>query len=76
MACGGINDQNVQAIIEQTGVRQIHVGLRTLVASAMRYKNENISMGILKGYEYQRYVVLEDRVKRLLRAASGHGTAN
>lgn len=76
MACGGIDDQNVQTIIEQTGVRQIHVGLRTLVASPMRYRNENISMGILKGYEYQRYVVLEDKVERLLRAASGHGTAD
>jgi copper homeostasis protein len=76
MACGGINDQNVQAIVRQTGVGEIHVGLRTPTASPMHYKNDNISMGTLKGHEYQRFVVLEDRVERLLRAASGCGAGN
>jgi copper homeostasis protein CutC len=76
MACGGIDDQNVQAIVEQTGVREIHVGLRTPIASPMRYRNDNISMGTLKGLAYQRFVVLEDKVERLLRAASGRGASN
>ncbi len=74
MACGGIDDQNVRVIVEKTGIREIHVGLRTPIASAMRYMNENISMGTLKGGEYQRFVVLEDNVARLLRAASGLST--
>ena len=76
MACGGIDDQNVQAVVKQTSVREIHVGLRTLIASSMRYKNDDISLGTLKGYEYQRFVVLEERVERLLRAASAHGAGN
>jgi copper homeostasis protein len=71
MACGGIDDQNVQGIVKQTGVQEIHVGSRTLVNSPMRYRNDNISMGTFKGQEYQRFVVMEDRVGRLLRAASG-----
>ncbi len=72
MACGGIDEQNVQAVLEKTAVREVHVGLRTPVVSLMRYRNENISMGILEGNEYQRYIVLEDKVARLIRAASGH----
>ena len=69
MAAGGINDQNIEAVIKQTGVREIHVGLRTSVASPMLFVNESISMGTIKGQEYQRFVVTEDSVKRLIRAA-------
>jgi copper homeostasis protein len=74
MACGGINHQNVQEVVERTAVREIHVALRTPAASPMRYRNENISMGTLEGDEYQRYIVLEDSVARLIRAASAHDT--
>jgi len=69
MAGGGINDQNVRVVLEKTGVREIHVGLRTVVTSPVRYRNESISMGTLEGNEYQRFVVLEDNVSRLIRAA-------
>jgi hypothetical protein len=37
----------------------------------MRHRNEKIAMGALKGREYQRRVVLEDNVRRLLEAAKG-----
>ena len=69
MACGGINDKNVQAVVEETAVREIHVGLRTAAASSMRYRNENIAMGSIQGNEYQRYIVLEEKVARLIQAA-------
>ena len=69
MACGGINDKNVQAVVEKTAVREIHVGLRTAAASSMRYRNENIAMGSIQGNEYQRYIVLEEKVARLIQAA-------
>jgi copper homeostasis protein len=71
MACGGINHQNVQRVVEATFVREIHAGLRTPIASPMRYRNENISMGPFQSNEYQRSVVLEDTVAQLVRAASG-----
>jgi copper homeostasis protein len=69
MACGGINDQTVQAVVERTAVREIHVGLRTAAASPMRYRNEHISMGSIEGNEYQRYIVPEEKVARLIQAA-------
>ncbi len=74
MACGGIDARNVQSVLAQTGVREIHVGLRTPVDSPVVYRNENISLGTVKGSEYRRFVVLKDEVERLLRAASASPT--
>jgi hypothetical protein len=35
----------------------------------MRHRNDKIAMGALKGREYQRSVVSEEKVRRLLEAA-------
>jgi copper homeostasis protein len=70
MGCGGIDHQNVQSVIEKTSVREIHVGLRTPIASSMRYRNNAISLGPFRGNEYQRFVVLEENVAQLVRAAA------
>jgi copper homeostasis protein len=69
MAGGGISERNVLRIITETGVREIHVGLRTTVSSKMLHRNEKVSMGIIKGHEYEQGVVLEDRVRQLLQAS-------
>jgi copper homeostasis protein len=71
MAGGGIEDHNVAALIGKTGVRQIHASLKYPVASSMRYQNPRISMGTTMGREYERLVVREDRVEKLMRAATG-----
>ncbi len=70
MACGGIDDRNAASIVEQTGVREIHVGLRSPVASPMTYQNPRISMGTAAGLEYQRFQVLEENVRSLHRAVA------
>jgi copper homeostasis protein len=68
MACGGIDDQNAASIVEQTGVSEIHVGLRSPVASPMMWRNPRISMGTASALEYQRFQVLEENVRSLHRA--------
>ena len=73
MAGGGITESNVHRIIAKTGVREIHASVREPVSSPMRHRNENICMGLVKGREYQRFVVTEDRVRRLLNAAAELG---
>jgi copper homeostasis protein len=70
MACGGITDQNVQAVVRKTAVREIHVGLRSPAASPMRYRKKKISMGTLEVNEYRRFIVLEEKVAQLIQAAS------
>ena len=69
VAGGGINETNVRGLIEKTGVRQIHVTLRTMVPSPMHYQNADVSMGASKGVEYRRLITDEHRVRSLLQAA-------
>jgi copper homeostasis protein len=70
MVGGGIRETNVRRIIAATGAREIHANVGHSVASPMLYRNSKISLGAIKGREYQRVVVLHDRVRRLLDAAS------
>jgi copper homeostasis protein len=70
MAGCGIEDHNVSSLIERTGVREIHASLKSPIPSPMRYRNDKISMGAEKGREYQRFVVHQQKVQRLLQAAS------
>jgi copper homeostasis protein len=70
MAGGGIEDRNVSGLIQRTGVREIHASLKASVPSPMRYRNNKVSMGAEKGREYERSVVNEEKVQRLLQAAS------
>jgi copper homeostasis protein len=68
MACGGIDDGNVGVVLEKTGVREVHAGLRTAVESPMKYRGKSISMGTSISNEFQRFIVPEDKVARLVRA--------
>jgi copper homeostasis protein len=73
MAAGGINPLNVQAIVEKSGVKEIHASLKSAVDCAIQSRNENISQGSLQDHEYRRFMVLEDQVRQLLLAASATG---
>lgn len=53
MAGGGIDDNNAVNIIEHTGVREIHAGLRSPLERPMPDRNLRISRGIVFGREYQ-----------------------
>ena len=70
MAGGGIDENNVGEIVERTGVREIHASLKSSIATPMQYRNEEISLGTLRGQEYQRIIVTPDRVRRLFLAAA------
>jgi copper homeostasis protein len=69
MAGGGISESNVHRVLASTQVKEIHAAVRVHVSSPMRHRNERISMGLIKGREYERVVVLQDKVRRLLEAA-------
>ena len=70
MVGSGITRSNVRHIIEATGVREIHASLRVHERSPMQYRNERISMGLAKGGEYQRVLILPEDVRRLLESAN------
>jgi len=76
MVGSGITESNVYRIIRESGAREIHASLRGRVASPMRYRNDKVSMGSAKGREYDRMIVVEDSVRRLLESANnGAGRA-
>lgn len=70
MPGSGIKPENACALVEQTGVKDIHVGLRSSLPSPMVYRNPRISMGAAEGLEYQRFVVLEENVRKLCSAVA------
>jgi copper homeostasis protein len=70
MAGGGIGENNVHRVVSKTGVREVHASVRVPVPSPMLHRNEKISMGAIKGREYNRAVVLQDRVRRLVEATA------
>jgi copper homeostasis protein len=71
MAGGGVEAGNVAAVMEQTGVREIHASLRVAAPSPMRYRNKDVSMGTLHGVEYQRFVVDRAMVKKMVQTMRG-----
>lgn len=69
MAGGGVREENARALIERTGVREIHLSGRKRVESAMRYRNPDVSMGGLPGIpEYATDVTDAARVRAVLDA--------
>ena len=71
MAGGGISPENAREIVEKTGVREIHAGLRSIVPSPMRFRNERIALGPTAYGTYERIIVREDRVRQLRRELEG-----
>jgi copper homeostasis protein len=70
MAGGGIGHKDAASIVEHTGVKEIHVGLSSSVASPMLYRNPRVAISRAKGREYERAQVLEEDVRTLHRAIS------
>jgi copper homeostasis protein len=68
MPGSGISPENARSLIDQTRAGEIHVGLRSSFPSPMLHRNPRISMGPVEGREYQRFVVLEEDVRRLCQA--------
>jgi copper homeostasis protein len=65
MPGSGIKPENARRIVDEAGVREIHAGLGSFVASPMRFRNPRTAMGNAPEREYQRLVVLEESVRKL-----------
>lgn len=70
MVGGGIRPTNVRRVLAETRAREIHANLGSAAASPMLYRNERISMGVIKGREYERIVVSAESVRELVEAAT------
>lgn len=70
IVAGGINAGNVREIVERTGVREVHAGLRSPTPSPMQFRNPRVQFGP-GGNEYERVGVNEDDVRRLVETVAG-----
>ncbi len=70
MAGGGVTEANARELVQRTGVRALHGGLRVTASSPMRFRNEAVSLGTVAGNEYQRLQVSEARVRALMAAVA------
>jgi copper homeostasis protein len=70
MAAGGIRATNVRAIVQQTGIREVHAGLRTSVPGPMLFRNETVSFGNARS-EFERIIVQELDVRSLVEQTEG-----
>jgi copper homeostasis protein len=73
MAGSGIKPENARSLVVHTGVTEIHVGSRSAIPSPMLHRNSRISMGPVEGREYQRFVVLEEQVRKLCSSLGNAG---
>ena len=65
MVGGNVRPVNLQQLAAAAGASQFHAALRTIVDSAMVYRNPGLHLGESASADYRRYVVLEKDVSRL-----------
>lgn len=64
---GGITERNLERILRGSGAKEFHCSARHSVASAMRYKNSNTSMGgSLRPPEFTNKVASYEKVKNFV----------
>lgn len=70
MACGGIVGEDAALIIQETGVREIHAGLRRPILGTEQPGLTSISLGMSSPCEIPRFHVIEEDVRKLVRAVN------
>lgn len=71
MVGGSVREDNVRAILEETGAREIHAGLRSTTPSPMHFRNPKILFGPESRGEYERIVVRAGDVRDLVQKLGG-----
>lgn len=69
MACGNLNERNINKVIAATGVNEVHFTAFADVSSDMRYRNERVFMGgTLRPPEYSRPVTDAGKVAAAIKS--------
>lgn len=69
MACGNLNERNINKVVATTGVKEVHFTAIGDVQSEMRFRNDRVFMGgTLRPAEYSRSVTDADKVRAAIAA--------
>ncbi|CAH1784205.1 unnamed protein product [Owenia fusiformis] len=72
MPGGGINERNLQRILDGTGAKEFHCSARSTIPSNMSYRNTAVAMGAsISPPEFQRKITDIDKVRKLVYIAKG-----
>jgi copper homeostasis protein len=63
MAGGAVRPGNARALVERTGVREVHAGLEEPADSPMVHRPGALALGAAPDREFQRYLVREETVR-------------
>ena len=70
MACGGLDESNIAAVLKQSGADELHFAAPRTVPSGMAFRNPHVGMGgTAQEREYQLTLTDSDRVRRIIAAA-------
>lgn len=69
VAAGSIRPQNIRQIVRETGVREVHAGLRSTISSPMQFQNRKISFEHAVPGNYELLIVKEVDVRDLVNEA-------
>lgn len=68
MPGGGVTENNIKEVVEQTGVKEIHASAREKVKSRMKFVNPKTSMSDSKTMEeYDLMVTSADRIREMIK---------
>jgi len=62
MPGSGVNDGNIAALYEKTGVRAFHLSAKKTMHSGMVYRREGVPMGLPMMSEFERFVTSGDQI--------------
>jgi len=72
MPGSGVNDKNIETLIEQTNVTEFHSSAKTFLHGKMHYQNQSVSMsGSVNPEEFKHISVDQEQIKTMLKALSG-----
>lgn len=69
MPGGGINENNIQELIEVTGVNEFHASAKISISSKMKFQNQAVSMSDGENSEFDRFITSEERVRTIFKNA-------
>jgi copper homeostasis protein len=70
MACGGLNETNLAAVIAKTGAGEFHFTAFENAVSEMTFRNDAVAMGSEHtGSEYVRQITTAPRVRSIIESA-------
>ena len=76
MAGAGVNEDNLNLILDKTKVKEFHSSASVVKTSKMSFHNQSVSMGAKTTDEYSLKVVSVEKVRKMIEIANKYQSKN